>query len=441
MALKDLFRKKKAGRACVVGLDGVPYTLVQKFCADGTWPFMAGLVKAGSLAQMHVTLPEISAVSWPSFMTGVNPGVHGVFGFIELNPDYSMRFTNFASLKTNTFWDRLGAKGKKSIVINQPGTYPAREIPGVLISGFVAVELNQAVKPLRYLATLRRANYEIDIDTQRCRKDHDQLFRELDQTLAGRRAVAETLWKGEDWDYFQVVITGTDRLQHYIFPSIEDPAHPRHAQAIAYYRKIDGFIREMWERHHADVSVSREGEGFFLLSDHGFCTIQQEVYVNTWLREQGYLAFEKFPPESMADISAESRAFCLDPGRIYLHRAGKHPKGRVKPEDEAALLAELKTKLLGLRFGEQKVMEAVKLQSEAYQGPEAKNGPDLVCVPHHGFDLKGRIAAEQVFGRSDLTGMHTWDDAFFWSLDPVNPDLEITQLAEIVTKKIVANSG
>ena len=436
MALRDLFRRKKTGRSCVVGLDGVPHSLVLSLCADGTWPFMAGLVTAGSLTKMKVTLPEISAVSWPSFMTGANPGVHGIFGFTELTPDYSLRFTNFLDLKAPTFWDRLGQQGKRSIVINQPGTYPAREIPGVLISGFVAIELHKAVKPLRHLAMLRRLNYEIDIDTQRCRQDHDQLFRELDKTLEGRRAAAEQLWKDEDWDYFQVVITGTDRLQHYLMDAVSDPAHARHGQARAYYRQVDGFIKETWERYHASVDVSREGEGFFLLSDHGFCVIEQEVYLNAWLREQGYLIFDKDPPQSLADIGAEARAFCLDPGRIYLHRAGRYPKGRVRPEEAPALLAELREKLLALCYHEHRVMEAVKRQEEAYIGPEAAKGPDLVCTPHHGFDLKGQPAAPEVFGKSDLAGMHTWDDAFFWSKDPAPADLDITQLAEIVTRPV-----
>ena len=53
----------------MVGLDGVPYTLVKQFCADGTWRFMEGLSRNGAMRQMEVTLPEISAVSWPSFMT------------------------------------------------------------------------------------------------------------------------------------------------------------------------------------------------------------------------------------------------------------------------------------------------------------------------------------------------------------------------------------
>lgn len=424
---------RKKSRACVVGLDGVPYSLILRFVEDGTMPFLAGLAKSGSLAKMRVTLPEISAVSWPSFMTGANPGVHGIFGFTELTENYQLRFPSFSDLKAPTFWDRLGQRGKRSVVINQPGTYPARPIPGALISGFVAIDLLKAVQPLRYLAALRRMNYEIDIDTQRCRKDHNQLFIELDRTLAARKAAVELFWDGEDWDFFQVVITGTDRLQHYLMAAVDDPAHPRHAQAMNYYREVDVFIKEMWEKFHQAAEVSKEGEGFFLLSDHGFCAIQQEVYLNAWLREQGYLKFEKDPPAGLADISPDSTAFALDPSRIYVHRQGKYGKGRVSEKEAPKIIRELKEKLASLCYHDESVTLAVKERDEIYSGPEAGRGPDLVAVSRHGFDLKGQPGAKAVFGKSDLTGMHTWDDAFFWSRDPVGPDLEITRLAEIVT--------
>ena len=39
--------------------------------------------------------------------------------------------------------------------------------------------------------------------------------------------------------------------------------------------------------------------------------------------------------------------------------------------------------------------------------------PDLVVLAHHGYDLKAKVKSNQVFGRSNLVGMHTQDDAFF----------------------------
>jgi hypothetical protein len=61
-------------------------------------------------------------------------------------------------------------------------------------------------------------------------------------------------------------------------------------------------------------------------------------------------------------------------------------------------------------------------------------GPDLVVLTHKGFDVKSSVKQKDVFGRTPgLSGMHTWDDAFFWSAERVEtPDLAISDLAEVI---------
>ena len=432
-----LFGRKKK-RTLVIGLDGVPHSLISRFAADGTMPYVSRLAGMGHLAKMKVTLPEISAVSWPSFMTGTNPGTHGIFGFVDPKPgSYDYRFPNFRDLKAPTIWDRLGQKKKRSVVINQPSTYPAREIPGVLISGFVAISLKKAVWPLHIVSDLESINYKIDIDTARAREDHEYLIDDLSYTLMSRLRVIDHFWKKDDWDYFQVVVTGTDRLQHYLWDALEDESHRFHQAFIDYYRKVDEFVGELVIRF-AEVS-GREGvgEGIFLLSDHGFCGIEAEVRVNAWLRENGFLSFEKDEPTSLEDIAAESKAFAYDPGRIYLNRKGRFPKGTVDDASARAVMDEIKAGLAELTHDGKPVIERVFERDEVYSGPETPNGPDLLPVGHHGFDLKGTVKEPDIFGRTNLTGMHTWDDAFFWSPEEPPADLDITKLAGIIEKATI----
>ncbi|MCK5596891.1 MAG: alkaline phosphatase family protein, partial [Candidatus Eisenbacteria sp.] len=322
-----LFGRRKQ-KTLVVGLDGVPYPLLQDLAANGTMPNVAKLIELGHLAKMKVTLPEISAVSWPSFMTGANPGQHGIFGFLDPKPgSYDVRFPNFRDLKVPTFWEKMGEKKKTSIVINQPSTYPAHEIPGILVSGFVALSLKKSVYPARILDSLESIDYAIDIDTRQAREDHDYLIEDLGKTLEGRLRAVDLFWGKENWDYFQVVVTGTDRLQHYIWNAYEDPSDKYHDAFLDYYRKVDAFIGEMYGRFSEISGRTHEGEGFFMLSDHGFCGIEQEVRVNNWLRENGFLFFEGDAPASIEDIAEKSKAFVIDPGRIYLNRKGRFPKG------------------------------------------------------------------------------------------------------------------
>ena len=429
-----LFKRKKKKRVCVLGLDGVPYSLLQDLARRDIMPTVKGLIHSGHLHKMKASLPEISAVSWTDFMTGSDSGTHGIFGFTDLKPDsYDMRFPNFLDLQTPTFWDTLGERRKRSIVINQPSTYPAREIDGILISGFVAIELAKAVHPPSLLAKLDKLNYQIDIDTMKSREDPAFLWKDLHNTLERRLDTFQLLWK-EDWDYFEFVITGTDRLMHFLWDAYQDEEHPHHQNFLDYYSKIDGAISLVAEafRQHSDGD-----DGLFLLSDHGFTGIQQEVYLNVWLEKQGYLRFDPSPPENLSDISSSSRAFAMDPNRIYLNLKGKYPNGSVDQNDREALKQEIADKLTEMEWDGKKVVRRVFDAREVYNGPHAGRGPDLIVLSEYGFDMKGSIKKKDIFGRTNLQGMHTWDDAFFWANEDFGQDLAISHLSQIFMDRLL----
>jgi predicted AlkP superfamily phosphohydrolase/phosphomutase len=403
-------------RAVLIGLDGVPYTLLQLLIFRGIAPNLGKLAAAGEthFRQMDASLPEISSVSWSSFMTGANPGRHGIFGFMDLKPGtYQMYFPSYPHLKVPTLWDDLGKERKRTCVVNLPGTYPARPHEGALVSGFVAIDLKKAVHPPELLPKLESLGYRIDVDTSKA-ADADFLYRDLDETLRARERAFDLLWKQERWGLFVAVITGTDRLQHFQWDAVADEKHPNHPRAMEFYRKVDAVVGRF-------VTRLDSGDALFIMSDHGFTAIQTEVFLNRWLVENGYLAWEKDPPEGFDSISAASRAFALDPSRIYIHRRGRYPKGAVESGDVQDLRQELKEKLLTLECGGQKVLKAVFFPEEIYEGPEFGRAPDLVLLSHYGFDLKGNIRKTEVFSRSHFTGMHTRDDAFLLSNMPL-PD-------------------
>ena len=424
-----LFQKKKKTRACVIGLDGVPYSLILELTARGVMPSLADLLKSGHLHRMKASLPEISAVSWTDFMTGTDSGEHGIFGFTDLKPgSYALRFPNFMDVKKETLWDVLGKTGKRSIILNQPSTYPARPLNGVLVSGFVALDLAKAVYPLSQKAALDRMGYQIDIDTMKSRRDHAFLWSELERTIDGRERALDYFWK-EDWDYFEFVVTGTDRLHHFLWNAYADESHRYHGRFLDYYRRVDGIIGRL------AVSYRRQtggNAGLYLLSDHGFCQINQEVYLNAWLQKEGYLRFAGDSPQGLEDIADKSLAFALDPNRIYLNRKGGFPNGVVEEADRKALKTDIRQKLERLEFEGRRVIRRVFDADTVYSGPFAASGPDLLVLSEPGFDLKGSVKKKEIFGRTDLEGMHTWDDAFFWSESNAGDDLKISQISAVI---------
>jgi len=417
MGLFDKFGKKDRSRVVVVGLDGVPYTLLEDLKNSGHIPNMAAIFERGYFGQMSVCIPEISSVSWSSFMTGTQSGEHGIFGFMDLQPGtYKMYFPNFTHLKAPPLWEDLGARGMKSVVINMPATYPAREIDGALISGFVAIDINKAVYPPSLIPALNERDYHIDVDTARARQDHDFLIRDLDATLEGRQRATDFLWDEIDWDLLMVVVTGTDRLMHFLWDAFEEEAHPYHQAFLDYYNKVDDFVGRVYERF-SGLEGSKEGRNqFYMLSDHGFTGIKTEVYLNRWLQENGYLKFAKEQPQTVMDIGPGSTAFAMDPSRIYVNLKGKYPLGTVEASDRERVCQELKEGLEGLTFEDgNKVAQKVYFKEELYSGPHKALGPDVIVLAHHGYDLKGKVASDNVFGRTNLVGMHTQDDAFFFN--------------------------
>jgi predicted AlkP superfamily phosphohydrolase/phosphomutase len=429
------FRDRRKRRVCAVGLDGVPHGLLQRLAGESVMPRVAAIIGSGGLREMRASLPPVSSVSWSCFMTGANPAEHGIFGFTDVSADsYQLRFPTFTDLAVPTFWDTLGKQGRRSAVINQPATYPARDIAGALVSGFVALQLEKSVWPRDHLPALERMGYRIDVNTQKAREDPDGLLDDLDATLKARAEAVRYFWEREAWDYFQVVVTGTDRLHHFLWSAVDDADDPRHDRAMTYYRAVDDLVGDLWDRLHQGRPGDREGEGFLLLSDHGFTRLQQDVRLNSWLRESGYLSYEKEDPTSVADISPDTRAFALDPGRIHINTRGRFSQGCVDPDDAPALRQELAERLGSLEFGGRPVIARVFTREEAFHGPKATLAADLVAIGHDGFDLKGTTREQAVFGQSHFQGMHTWDDAFLWSLLPVPDDPDISEPAGAIVE-------
>lgn len=394
---------------------------------------MERLVATGVFSAMETEIPTISSVAWASFMTGTNPGKHGIYGFTDRKPGtYDLYFPNYTHLKAQPFWDRLSDQGRRCCVINVPTTYPARPLNGVLVSGFVAPNLEKASYPSETFEYLQKSGYRIDVDAAKGRESLDLLLEDLHLTLEKRREAMHHFWKQERWDLFVCVFTGTDRLHHFMWKQYaeNDPVYA--AEFMRYYRRMDEIVGEF-------VELLPEEMPLFMLSDHGFCSIRSEVFMNTWLAEQGYLAFKTEKPMTIADIDpARTRAYCMDPGRIYLNLKGREPGGIVDPSESVALLAELSDAVRGIEDPQTgtKVVSDVFSNVELYQGPELIHAPDLVAQPVDGYDLKGLMARPQVFATGHLTGMHTFNDAFSLCRAPgqEQPITSIRNFAEAVLK-------
>jgi predicted AlkP superfamily phosphohydrolase/phosphomutase len=348
-------------------------------------------------------------------MTGVNPGKHNIFGFIDRDPaTYKQFIPTSRQMKAKTLWEVLSDAGKRVIVVNVPVTYPPRQVNGILVSGFLSPSLEKAVYPASYLPTLKSLGYIVDADPWKARESKDLALQEVNSALDARIRTLFHLFDQEAWDYLHVHVMETDRLHHFLWQQMEE-GHPTYAPAFYdFYARIDDMLGQLAAKLDDNMTL-------MWMADHGFCTIKKEVYVNHWLMDKGWLRLRNVPPDrkrGLDEIDASSVAYSLDPGRVVLRVQGREKEGCVAPGTEyEALRAEIAARALELCDPDsgEPIFRAAFKRDELYHGPYFEQAADLILAPYDGYDPKGALYKESLTYKGDeLEGMHTYDDAMLY---------------------------
>lgn len=400
----------------VLGLDGLPLDLARRLGVS--------LPNIGRLAEHATTvraeIPELSPVNWTSFFTGQGPETHGTFGFSRMErQSYELSITNSDHIQCPTIFDRLGETGLVSRIINLPNTYPAKPLRGMLVSGFVSHELAQAAYPPFLAGQLAENNYALEADTNKGASDLDYLLSELRRTLASRLMALDMLWPDLAWDLFVHVFTETDRLFHFFMDAVLHADHPHHLKCMRFLADWDHALGIFLEKYDALPDPKR----LMVLADHGFTELKTEVCINTWLKRQGFLTLDKQPASEWdaTSIGGNSKAFALDPGRVYIHTRARFGRGSVAEHDKQALLQTIRKGLMDLTYDDERVMERVVVGNELYPEADSDQLPDLVCQPQPGFDLKAKFDRSDVFGFHGRTGTHTVEGAIYYDSHGFTP--------------------
>lgn len=160
------FPSGKFERVIVLGVDGMDPKLLQQFLAEGRMPNCQKLISRGSFSPLVTSNPPQSPVAWSNFISGSNPGGHGIFDFIARDPETMQPFqstgrvvgggkpwqvgnwlipTSSGTLKNlrqgATFWNELEKQGVDCSVYRVPANFPPTESEATTISGMGTPDL------------------------------------------------------------------------------------------------------------------------------------------------------------------------------------------------------------------------------------------------------------------------------------------------------------
>lgn len=293
-----------ANKVVIVGLDGAGFQTLQPWMDAGHLPTLREMMKRGTSGSLTSIVPPVTAPAWSSFMTGKNPGKHGIYYFTTRDKTTGREVPVSAySRSGKTLWELLSESGKTVTVLNVPTTYPPSPVNGIMVAGFLTPkgkrdfvyppslldEIEGAFGPYplylktNFTANLSEANVE-------------RFLAELEHELRYKFAVLHYLMDRYPADFTMVHIWGTDRIQHDLW-NLFDEAHPRYdpvlsakykERIIGYFSAVDAQIARLRERLDDETTL-------IIMSDHGFGPIHRFIDLNVWLLEQGYIAIKETP--------------------------------------------------------------------------------------------------------------------------------------------------
>jgi predicted AlkP superfamily phosphohydrolase/phosphomutase len=425
-------------RHLVVGLDGADLSVVRSL-GPARLPTLHALMARGAFAALESVRPPATLPNWTTFLTGADPGVHGVFDF-TVRDGYRVRFTAGSVRAVPTVAARLDRMGLACAVVGFPATWPPERLAhGVFISGWdapVAFEADRSFvwpPPLHDALVDRFGPYRFD-DVDEFDAESPGWHTRLPDALAGRVARRTELfaWLLDDrpWDVFACYFGESDTAAHHLW-SLHDPASPRHPNdappsepsgLARVYMALDASLAELVTRAGGDrVEVT-------VVSDHGSGGSSDKVlYLNRVLAEAGLLRFRhargpsraanalkhaaltRLPPrlrerifrwrgatlpgllESRARFGRidmrRTRAFSDELNyfpAVHLNLQGREPQGTVPAAERERVIMEVTEALTALRdpWSHQPVVSAVRRREELFEGPWVSRAPDLLLELH-----------------------------------------------------------
>ncbi len=428
-------------KALVIGLDGATFAVLTPLMQTGYMPNLQKALARGVSGELLSTIPPVTALAWPSFMTGKNPGKHGLLGWQgRLNARFERPWLSGRQVQGPKLWRLADQAGLKTCVVNVPVTYPPEPLNGVMITGMLTPGLETAFTyPPEIKAALLDAvpDYQIDIDVRHSQPNTRSLGairRFLHQALS----VTQTRGKAIRWlldreqpDLAVVVFELPDRLQHILWRYVErlplpvegiDGATIIRDELLACYQALDTEIGRLTDRLPPEAYL-------VLLSDHGFGPWNTNVHLSDWLAQQGWLAYDRRRIggwEALRWIGSHTKRWLpstlkrkthralpllrtLDWNRtwayaglpteygIFLNVRGREPAGIVEPAAYEPLRTEIIAALCEWRNPQsgQPIMKTVYRREELYTGPFVSQAPDVIFELERGYrvsDLTGRGA-------------------------------------------------
>lgn len=421
----------------VIGLDGATFDLIHPFIARGYLPTLHSLISRGASAPLTSTVPPVTASAWTSFMTGKNPGAHGLFDFMQRRPgSYDLAPVSSYDRDGKTVWQLAGEAGARVVVMGVPVTYPPTPVNGLMVTGMLTP---RGARDYTFPPDLKDeiagtiGDYVVYSDEVYSRGRGETFLKALHHSIGQRARAAAYLLHKYEWDLGILVFPETDTVCHGLWWAY-DATHHQHRQAdsarfrdgiLEIYQDIDAYLGELTASLGSDTNL-------LVMSDHGHGPLRNFLYVNNFLKNKGYLQIKPTPTSQFKNLAfrlgvtprtvygallnlglgklrrtldkrrggrgllkryflslddvdwTRTRAYSIGYiGEVHLNVKGREPQGIVEPGAEYERVRDrVMNDLRELKLPDgSPLIEHVWKKEELYSGRHLPDAPDILFLP------------------------------------------------------------
>lgn len=260
----------------LIGIDAACRSVFDRLAEEDCIPHLESICSDGLCAPLESQIPPWTPSAWPSLFTGVNPGKHGVYGFLGFE-GYDFQVVTASDVRAHRLWTLLDLNDVTSVVVNVPVTHPPDPIDGAVVPGFMAPE-HPTCHPEGLLDDVREEIGEYRIYPRYARGD-------------------DTLSDAEKIDEYRRLVRMRGEAFRYLVDRFEpDFGFVQFQRTDTVFHEFDGewdkvqTVYGATDEQIGEILAGCDPEYVFLASDHGIGRYEkEEFHVNSYLRDEGFL--------------------------------------------------------------------------------------------------------------------------------------------------------
>ena len=274
----------------IIGLDGATWKVINPLVKENNLENLKNITNRGSYGILSSCYPPVTGPAWLSMATGKNPGKIGIFDFISIDKDYSKSHIVNSNdfIKNHPYWDLLNNADYETIISHHPMLYPLYDLKGIMTAGIGSPNDSEIVKPKIHENKINNITqgYWARIDWHSSKYYNKNLFIEDLTTLIEKQFNSVDYLLNEKWDLFLHICSATDFLQHVMWKDWKKKDSTFYKEFVNIWKLIDENIGKIYDRHR--------DSNLFIVSDHGFGSLNYNFNLNKMLIDIDYLKRKRF---------------------------------------------------------------------------------------------------------------------------------------------------